>query len=925
MKTLNKQTLYPLYAALLAALTFLICLWTVDVLGFGNNVILFGDLDEQYIPFIKMFLRALTGKEDYWYSFSIYLGSGTALTYAYYCINPFNLIYLIDWMPASIASTILITAKIALAAATFQYFTFKALHLKKASTILFALCYTLGGFTASMYTNIIWLDAIYLLPIITYLTMKAAGGISTPEGTGNTKKTQAGHFPFINLTLAFAFLFVTNFYIAFMVGVFEALVFILSFFRECSERTIKSFLHKGFMYAAAVILAAMICAAVLIPAAYFLYAHLAEDNESFHGLSATIPDIINSFFVGSFPGLDNNIPFLYTGLPVLLLSPFFFVQKKVSRRDKTLLAILLIYYLLCMLILPLYKFMHVFDYPNWYAYRFSFCISFVLAAISAYTFEKSDAINKKAFYIYSVSLIILYSAMIPLCSARYLSYQTGNDNTGLVINAAFILLYLLLFIISRKKSRLHLLSAVFSILLVAEIVINFYITGSIKANPITELAEEQWLTEGDVINEIQSADNSLYRISVKNESTSNASSWFGYAGLNTFSSSDDYNLRRALLGLGISAPNRVIFDAGYTPVTYAFVGAKYKIKAYSEKEELEEAAKTGAGLSDEIINPEVTQYDSYLPLLFMSDNDILEYKASDDPFLNQNQLMTKLSGTEYNFFTPVDRSRILEGNYNTVILENPQATLFIKKSTLSNLAYYTFVTPHKDDKLFFGCFAQYESVAVRNTMYIICDTLGWWETPEVQNGNIVQASLLDSPNYRFIPGADPNVRYDEIAVYTDASDITTDSCRAMYFYEYEMNDKLGKVCDDLTATAPCITSFSSSDIKATVDVTGDRPILFTTIPYDEDWSIYCDGEKIETIATVENAFLGAMLPEGHHDIELKYTARFAKEGSIISITALILLAAIAVIKLILKLSSGQNKAPGRQESGESSPEPGDAE
>ena len=103
MKKLNIPKLYPLYAALLAALTFIIGLGTVNVLGFGNNVILFGDLDEQYIPFIKMFLRAITGKEDYWYSLSIYLGSGTALTYAYYCINPFNLIYLIDWMPASIA------------------------------------------------------------------------------------------------------------------------------------------------------------------------------------------------------------------------------------------------------------------------------------------------------------------------------------------------------------------------------------------------------------------------------------------------------------------------------------------------------------------------------------------------------------------------------------------------------------------------------------------------------------------------------------------------------------------------------------------------------------------------------------------------------------------------------------------------------
>ena len=922
MKTLSKQTLFPLYAALLATFTFLIGLWTVDVLGFGNNVILFGDLDEQYIPFIKMFLRALTGKEDYWYSLSIYLGSGTALTYAYYCINPFNLIYLIDWMPASIASTILITAKISLAASTFQIFTFKALHLKKPSTILFSLCYTLGGFTASMYTNIIWLDAIYMLPLITYLTMKAAGGISKPEEEDSSRKDNTEHFPFISLTVAFAFLFVTNFYIAFMVGVFEALVFILSFFREYSEKTIKNFLQKGFLYAASVILAAMICASVLMPAAYFLYSHLAEDNESFHGLMATIPDIINSFFVGSFPSLDNNIPFLYTGLPVLLLAPFFFIQKKVSKRDKTLLAILLIYYLLCMLILPLYKFMHVFDYPNWYAYRFSFCISFVLAAISAYTFEKTNNINKKTFCIYSLSLIVLYSAMIPICAVRYHSYQTGNDNVGLVINATFILLYLLLFIISRKQTNMrlrHILFASFSLLLVTEIVVNFYITGTIKSNPITELAEEQWLTEGDVVNEIQSSDKGLYRISVKNESTSNASAWFGYAGLNTFSSSDDYNLRRALLGLGISAPNRVIFDAGYTPVTYAFVGAKYKIKAYSEEEEL----KKNAEISDEIIKPEVTQYDSYLPIIFMSDDDIMEYGATDDPFLNQNQLITKLSGTEYSFFTPVDRSQILEGNYNTIIMENPQATLFVKKSSLSNLAYYTFVTPHKDDRLFFGCFAQHESVAVRNTMYIICETLGWWETPEMQNGNIVQASLLNSSNYRYISGVVPSEQYDEIAVYTNAGDITTDSCRAMYFYEYLKDDKLKSVCDDLTSTAPTITSFRSSDIKATVNVTADRPILFTTIPYDEGWSIYCDGKEIETIATVEDAFLGAVLPTGPHDIELKYTARFAKEGCIISVTALIILASISIIRLVIYLNSSFFKTSESQQADNDSSTHGD--
>ena len=896
MKKLNIPKLYPLYAALLAALTFIIGLGTVNVLGFGNNVILFGDLDEQYIPFIKMFLRAITGKEDYWYSLSIYLGSGTALTYAYYCINPFNLIYLIDWMPASIASTILITSKIALAAGTFQYFTSKALNLKKPTTILFALCYTLGGFTASMYTNIIWLDAIYLLPVITYLTMKASGGLKSSDD----KKDR---FPFISLTLAFAFLFITNFYIAFMVGVFESFVFILSFFRECSERTLKSFLRRGFTYAASVVLAAMLCAAALMPAAYFLYSHMAADNESFHGLSATIPDIINSFFIGSFPALDNNIPFLYTGLPVLLLSPFFFSQKTVSRRDKILAAVLLVYYLLCMLILPLYKFMHVFDYPNWYAYRFSFCISFVLAALSAYTIEKLDCISKKAFCIYSAALIILYSLMIPICAVSYKAYQTGNDNTGLVINGVFILLYMLLFLLHGRYVSVRvrsILTVIFSVLLVSEVVINFHITGTIKANPITELAEKQWLTEGDAVNEIQADDPGLYRISVKNETTSNASAWFGYAGLNTFSSSDDYNLRRALLGLGISSPNRVIFDAGYTPVTYAFTGTKYKIKAYSEKEELEKNNE----ITDEIVKPEISEYESYLPIVFMADDDILDYSATADPFANQNQLATRLSGSEYTFFTPIERSSLLEGSYNTVIIENPQATLFTKKSTLSNLAYYTFVVPHEDGRSFFGCFAQDESIAVRDTMYIICDTLGWWETPEVQNGNIVPSSPLEAPNYRYIPGIDPSVSYDEIAIFTSEPGVVTDSCREMYFYEYQQDDKLKTLCDDLTATAPELTSFSSSDIKATVHVTKDRHILFTTIPYDEDWSIYCDGEKTETIATVENAFLGAVLPEGDHEIELKYTARFAREGLIISLTGAVILAAVSITVLFRN-----NRAP----------------
>ena len=191
-----------------------------------------------------------------------------------------------------------------------------------------------------------------------------------------------------------------------------------------------------------------------------------------------------------------------------------------------------------------------------------------------------------------------------------------------------------------------------------------------------------------------------------------------------------------------------------------------------------------------------------------------------------------------------------------------------------------------------------KSIAIRDTMYVICETVGWWETPEVQNGNIVQASALDKANYCYIPGTDPSVSYDSIAIYNNTPEITSDYCRAMYFYEYRKDNKLKKLCDDLTATAPTISSFRSSDIKATVHVTNDRPILFTTIPYDDDWHIYCDGEEIETIATVEDAFLGAALPEGDHEIELKYTAHFAREGLIISLAGAAILVGIIIFSLI---------------------------
>jgi len=892
VKLFMNKKIYPLYSALLASLVFVLGLSFIGIIGFGNKIILFGDLESQYIPFIKMFIRAITGREDYWYSFSNYYGSGTALTYAYYCINPFNLIYIFDWIPESVSTIILITAKIALAAATFQFFESNALKIDSPIGIPFSICYTLGGFTSAMYTNIMWLDAIYILPIITYLTMKATGGL--PEARDNHKD-----FPYISLTLSFAYLFLTNFYMAFMVGIFESAVFILSSFRQPTDNFIKRSLLNAVKYATTVVLAAALSAAVLLPAAYFLFSHKAEDNQIFDGLFATIPDIINSLFIGSFSGLDNDTPFLYSSLPILLLAPFFFTATSVTFKEKVLTAITLIYFLLCMILLPLYEFMHAFDYPNWYAYRFSFCLSFVLCAMGVVTIQNAKGINKKAYIIYTSSLTILYSIMIPLCALRYPSHQTGNTGSIMFINTAFLSVYLLLFLLNKKSSSkraVHTLSIVFSIILVTEILVNFYITQSKRGELITELAEEQWLTEQDAVSSIKSKDPGFYRISVLNQSNSNAPSWFGYPGLNTFSSSDDYNLRHALYNLGVYTTNRAIFEAGYTPITYALSGTKYRIIAYSERYELEHSPETIS--SNELFQPVIEELDTCLPIIFMADDDIQNYQAGTDPFINQERLMSCITGTNQHFFYTIDYNDLLTGSYNAEIEINPQVVLFTPQGTLSDSIFYAFIRPHDEDSIFYGCFYQDEAESVMLTMYVVCAPEGWWETAELKRGGIVSGDTLPKGNYYIFDQIDNNLDYDEIAIYSDKPEVKVGSCRTMYFYSYPKDNNLKEICDDLTSTAPEITSFRSSDIKATVNVTTDRPVLFTTIPFDEDWKIYCDGKEVETISTVEDAFLGAILPVGQHDIELKYTARFAPEGKIISTVAAIVLTVIILARFI---------------------------
>ena len=108
-RLIDKKKLFPLYSAVFTAVIFLIILALNNICGYGNNTILSGDLFSQYSAFIQSFINTLKGNGSFYYSFSVFLGNPVTASYAYYCLSPFNLLYLLPVISVSAMTLIIIT------------------------------------------------------------------------------------------------------------------------------------------------------------------------------------------------------------------------------------------------------------------------------------------------------------------------------------------------------------------------------------------------------------------------------------------------------------------------------------------------------------------------------------------------------------------------------------------------------------------------------------------------------------------------------------------------------------------------------------------------------------------------------------------------------------------------------------------------
>ena len=109
--------------------------------------------------------------------------------------------------------------------------------------------------------------------------------------------------------------------------------------------------------------------------------------------------------------------------------------------------------------------------------------------------------------------------------------------------------------------------------------------------------------------------------------------------------------------------------------------------------------------------------------------------------------------------------------------------------------------------------------------------------------------------------------------------------RANMLYENViLNDKVMIDANSEAVVSP-FSRTGLNEVSGTVEATGTG-VLIISIPNDEGWQAYIDNQECQMMES-DYGFIGIVVPEGNHKIQLKYSIPKLKEGSMISCIGMI--------------------------------------
>ncbi|MGH4139890.1 YfhO family protein [Clostridium sp.] len=845
-----------LLAFFLPAFILEIAYIAVRIFPFGNWSLLISDLYHQYAPFIAILHDKLRSSASLLYSWSGGLGVNFLPLFAYYLASPINLITIL-FPPEYLTEVVLVLTliKVGLAGSCFAFYL-KAVHGEQnLITVGFSLLYALSGFVLAFCWNIMWMDAIYLLPLIMI-------------GLINLIRQGKGIFFCITLTIAL----LSNFYMAFFICFFTLLYYPVCLFKYHDFKKTSLLIKRTCQFAGFSLLSAGLSAILLLPTFFQLKSTSAAGDIFPKTLTNYFDlfDFITRHFTAASPSIREGAPNMYCGIVVLILIPIYFLSKSIPLKEKLWNLALLLVLTLSFNINILNFIWHGFHYPNQLPYRFSFVYIFLVLSMSYEAFRKLKEFNGK-----QIGNICLSILGVILISQKFDNLSIGFHT--IYISATFIILYAVALTIDRSCNiRPSLKTLIIFLILTAEITTNTIAT-IIKIDSTEGYSTRNSYASGtevsqirDQLSAISQKDKDFYRLEILPSQTTNDPALYNYRGLSIFSSTISAKPVKMLENLGYSSNGINSYDyEGSTAILDSLLGIKYLIyRNMAIDEKLYKQTATTDKLKI-FTNPYV------LPLGFQSTIGLKNFDSSSgpNPLETQNLLIEAICGVP-DVLIPIDQTQGIQNNLEYSGNSSP---------------YYSFKRINKDSDSKASI-----DFAINKAQQVYL----YYKTPSNMKGsgfvstngkkvefNPRHSSIL---NLGFCkPGSSA-----ELKINFDKSSAETGQFKV---YAYTLNiPAFKKAISLIRKKSMTIENFTDTSISGHVDAISDG-LMVMSIPFDKGWHVKVDNQEVKTQA-VDDCLLSFDLLKGSHKIELWFFPEKLFMGLMITLVSVLILLFVFIKK-----------------------------
>ncbi len=840
---------------------------------FGKQSVLVLDLNAQYVYYFEALRDAFWGDGSIFYSWARNLSGEYMGIIGYYLASPFTAIVLLLPQKFLIWSLlIMILCKIGAASVTFCYYLRKSKGLSPLQALVFALLYSMMAYMIIQTIDPMWLDGLVFLPLV-------ALGVEYLVDDGRK----------INYIIPIALMFVANFYIGYMIGIFTACYFIyyLFFGTEQKRRKVKDFVHTCCNFGVSTIVAVMCAAGMLLPVVKALSLGKFDFTDPDYSFKVQFEpfDVLAQLLVGQYDTVNvQGSPEIYCGILTVVLLPVFFLNSKIDLRKKMGAGFLLCVMFFSMYIKPVDMWWHGGQVPNWLPYRYSFIVSFILLSMAAVAFKHLDGL--KLSHIGG----IFFGIMATILYLNSLSYEHLDIMKSIWISIGLAAVYCMLLytLCTKERSRTAATVAIVGVICL-ELVCNTVQTFKAVDKDVAYSSKASYGTfiqsGRAAVDEMERIDDGFYRSEKTYVRCVNDNLAFGLKGLTHSSSVMNAKTLDFIETLGYCTRSYYSRYDGTTELADSLLGIKYvldkgddqtrpllhdtyvKVGEYSYKD-------TENAKEDEL--PETTTIGIYenpdaLSIGYMVSADLrrIDHLGNDNPFNSQNVLLSTMLGkTQFDeagqiagvseYYTRIDTGEPVLGAV-TVSEYNKQACYTKMDSGDPTVDYRFTVTDTKE----IYCFLKTENEQRVNLW------LGTWDEELGDYEFEGFGTYFDTKNYCILslgsyePGTQVALR---LTVANDQNATIIKNPFFYYFDEAKFKEDIAQLKDGQLE----LTKASDTCLKGTVTAQ-ENELLFTSIPYEEGWTVKVDGKKVEPVELL-NAMMGVELTPGEHTISFTYTA-----------------------------------------------------